>query len=71
MEVNHKLNLNENESETNAGEYQRLVGRLIYLAHTRPNISYAINILSQFMHSPRLSHLQAAHQVLRYLKGTT
>ena len=71
MEVNHKLNLNENEPETNAGEYQRLVGRLIYLAHTRPDISYAVNILSQFMHSPRLSHLQAAHRVLRYLKGTT
>ena len=70
MEVNHKLNLSENEPETNAGEYQQLVGRLIYLAHTRPDISYAVNILSQFMHSPRLSHLQAAHRVLRYLKGT-
>ena len=71
MEVNHKLTLNDDEPETNAREYQRLVGRLIYLAHTHPDISYAVNILSQFMHSPRLSHLQAAHRVLRYLKGTT
>ena len=71
MEVNHKLTLNDDEPKTNAGEYQRLVGRLIYLAHTRLDISYAVNILSQFMHSPRLSHLQAAHRVLRYLKGTT
>ena len=53
MEVNHKLTLNDDEPETNAGEYQQLVGRLIYLAHTRPVISYVFNILSQFMHSPR------------------
>ena len=71
MEVNHKLNLNDDEQKTNVGEYQRLVGRLIYLAHTLPDISYAINILGQFMHSPRLSNLQVAHRVLRYLKGTT
>ena len=71
IEVNHKLNLNEDEQKINAREYQRLVRRLIYLAHTRPDISNDVNILSQFMHSPRISHFQAAHRTLRYLKGTT
>ena len=70
IEVNHKLTLNKDEQETDIGNYQRLIGRLIYLAHTRPDISYVVNTLSQFMHSPRISHLQAAHRVLRYLKGT-
>ena len=71
IEVNHKLTLNKDEQETDIGNYQRLIRRLIYLAHTRRDISYVVNTLSQYMHSPRISHLQAAHRVLRYLKGTT
>ena len=71
IDGNLRLTLKENEHETNIGNYQRLVGRLIYLSHTCPDISHAINILSQFMHSPRISHLHAAHRVIRYLKGTT
>ena len=70
-EVNHKLTLDKDEHETDIGNYQRLIGRLIYLAHTRLGISYVVNTLSQFMHSPRISLLQAAHRVLRYMKGMT
>lgn len=48
--------------------YQRLVGRLIYLCMTRPDISYSVQILSQHMHSPKKSHMDAAIRVLRYIK---
>lgn len=50
--------------------YQRLLGRIIYLSHTRTDIAYAVSLTSQFMHSPKVVHLQAAHRVLQYLKGT-
>lgn len=40
--------------------YQRLVGKLIYLSHTRPDIAFAVSLVSQFMHSPRKVHLQTA-----------
>ncbi|OXA48994.1 Copia protein [Folsomia candida] len=51
--------------------YRQRVGSLIYLAKcTRPDISYAVSRLSQFMHAYDETHWKAAKQVLRYLKGT-
>ena len=50
--------------------YQRLVGRLIYLSHTRPDIAFAVSVVSQYMHSPKESHLEAVYEILRYLKGS-
>nr|XP_017187364.2 uncharacterized protein LOC108173209 [Malus domestica] len=50
--------------------YQRLVGKLIYLTITRPNIAYAVNLVSQFMHAPSMDHMKIVHRVLRYLKGS-
>ena len=48
--------------------YQRLVGKLIYLAHTRSDITYAISVVGQFVHDPREVHLQAVFRILQYLK---
>ncbi|XP_022774064.1 uncharacterized protein LOC111316344 [Durio zibethinus] len=52
------------------GRYQRLVGRLIYLSHTRPDIAFAISVVSQYLHSPLEEHLEALYRILRYLKNT-
>nr|GEV16718.1 ribonuclease H-like domain-containing protein [Tanacetum cinerariifolium]GEY23953.1 ribonuclease H-like domain-containing protein [Tanacetum cinerariifolium] len=53
----------------NIGNYQKLVGKLIYLTNTRPDISYVVPCLSQYMHAPLVSHLDVVVRVLRYLKG--
>ncbi|GKV49633.1 hypothetical protein SLEP1_g56374 [Rubroshorea leprosula] len=52
-------------------DYRKLVGSLQYLALTRPDISFAVSRLSQFMHKPTDVHWQALKRVLRYLRGTT
>ncbi|XP_037495471.1 uncharacterized mitochondrial protein AtMg00240-like [Jatropha curcas] len=54
-----------------SGSYRRLVGRLLYSSMTRPDISYAVQQLSQFMQIAHQSHLKAALTVVKYLKGTS
>ena len=50
--------------------YRQLVGSLIYLTVTRPDISYAVHLVSQFMSTPRSTHYAAVLRILRYVKGT-
>lgn len=50
-------------------KYRRLVGKLNYLTITRPDISFAVSVVSQFMGAPRIPHWQAVLQIIRYLKG--
>ncbi|KAK8942637.1 hypothetical protein KSP39_PZI008749 [Platanthera zijinensis] len=70
IEANHKLGREDDDVIDDIPSYQRLVGKLIYLSHTRPDISYAVGVLSRFMHSPKARHIDAAHCVLRYLKSS-
>eukprot|EP00253_Pinus_taeda_P001980 PITA_01980 len=50
--------------------YRQLIGSLMYLVNTRPDICYAVNTLSQFMVEPKRAHWAAAKHVLRYSQGT-
>ncbi|KAM0070796.1 putative RNA-directed DNA polymerase [Helianthus debilis subsp. tardiflorus] len=50
--------------------YRSIVGALQYLTITRPDISYAVNQVSQFLHAPTTAHFQEVKRILRYLKGT-
>ncbi|KAJ0845012.1 putative RNA-directed DNA polymerase [Helianthus annuus] len=70
MEQNLKLDKCDEEARIDAHQYRRMVGKLLYLQATRPDITYAVNILSQFVSDPRQSHVEAANRVLRYLKAT-
>ncbi|PNX56197.1 putative copia-type protein, partial [Trifolium pratense] len=66
---NHKLALDSSPLYEDPSQYRRLVGRLIYLTITRPELAYSVHILSQFMQEPHRGHWDAAMLVLRYLKS--
>ncbi|CAL9029651.1 unnamed protein product [Prunus brigantina] len=51
-------------------EYRHLVASIQYLTFTRPDISFVVNHVAQFMSTPRSPHLVAAKHILRYLKGS-
>lgn len=69
MEPHLKLLPTSGDSLPDPSIYRRLIGRLLYLQVTRPDITYSVNYLSQFMQQPCSGHLDAAHRVVRYLKG--
>ncbi|XP_057830956.1 secreted RxLR effector protein 161-like [Cryptomeria japonica] len=71
METNLKLRESAASSDlVDPTMYRQLIGSLMYLVNTRPDICYAVSALSQFMCEPRHIHLVAAKHILRYLRGT-
>lgn len=64
IEMNHKLG----DYPTGKARYQRWVGRLIYLSHTRPDIAYAVSVVSQFTYAPSKEHMNVVYRILKYLK---
>ncbi|XP_025611647.1 uncharacterized mitochondrial protein AtMg00810-like [Arachis hypogaea] len=69
MDANIKLRAKEGDKVEDASAYRRLIGRLMYLTIFRPDIIFAVTKLAQFMSNPRVQHLNAVHQILRYLKA--
>jgi len=68
MDPNVKL-WEKGDTPVDKGRYQRLVGKLIYLANSRPDIAFPVSVVSQFMHAPYEEHLDAVYRILRYLKA--
>ncbi|KAA0049857.1 Beta-galactosidase [Cucumis melo var. makuwa] len=70
IEFSCKLGNSDDQVPVDKEQYQRLVGKLIYLSHTRPDISFAVSVVSQFMQAPYEKHMEAVNRILRYLKNT-
>jgi len=68
---NLKLLYNTGQLLDNPNRFRRIVGKLIYLSITRPDISFVVQSLSQFVSSPTDAHLKETFHVLKYLKATT
>lgn len=70
MEIRLKLSAKSDSPVVDDSSFRQLVGSLIYLTATRPDISYAVSYISRFMSAPKVEHWVAAKRVLRYVKGT-
>ncbi|CAL1387680.1 unnamed protein product [Linum trigynum] len=70
MELNLHLRRDSGTRFLDGEQYRSIVGSLIYLFATRPDISYAVQVVSQYMSSPCVDHLATVHRILCYLHGT-
>ncbi|KAL0402265.1 UNVERIFIED_CONTAM: Retrovirus-related Pol polyprotein from transposon RE1 [Sesamum latifolium] len=70
VEPHAKMCAHEGQDLEDATMYRKLVGSLIYLTLTRPDISFAVGVMSLYMQNPKKPHLEAVRRILRYMKGT-
>ncbi|KAK2980779.1 hypothetical protein RJ640_009564 [Escallonia rubra] len=68
--LSEKLKKEDGGRKVDATLYRSLVGNLMYLTATRPDLMFAASLLSRFMQSPSHFHLGGAKRVLKYIKGT-
>jgi len=64
-----KLSFTGSVSFTDVHAYRRLIGRLMYLINTRPDITFSVQQISQFLDKPRIAHYNATIRILKYIKG--
>ncbi|XP_015935979.1 uncharacterized mitochondrial protein AtMg00240-like [Arachis duranensis] len=70
MDYGAKLSKDDGDSLPDSSDYRKIIGKPLYLSNTRPDISFAIGKLSQFLDCPTTNHLQLAHRILRYIKNS-
>lgn len=70
MENRLKLSKLKNGEPVKPTEYRSIIGSLWYIVNTRPDLAFAVGVVSRYMESPRKEHWAAVKHILRYLKGT-
>ena len=70
LSQNERVSKNNGEKLEDSSIYRSLVGSLLYLTTTRPDLMFPASFLSRYMNSPSHIHLELAKRVLKYMKGT-
>jgi len=65
IEQNHRLSEYVEDATVDRESYQKLVGKLIYLSHTKPDTAHAVGVISQFMYNPKENHLRAVYAIIK------
>jgi Reverse transcriptase (RNA-dependent DNA polymerase) len=70
MNTNEKLTFVDGTGAADATRFRSLIGGLMYLTHTRPDIAHSVGVVSRFMQNPSKQHMGATKRILRYIFGT-
>jgi hypothetical protein len=70
MSMTTALDADEEGEHVDQKEYRSMIGSLLYLTATRPDIQFSVCLCARFLASPRTSHRQAVKQIFRYLRHT-
>lgn len=65
-----KIDIDDGGERVDETFYKQIIGSLMYITNTRPDLQFSVSLLSRFMSKPTQLHVQAAKRVLRYLRGT-
>ncbi|GKC59782.1 retrovirus-related pol polyprotein from transposon TNT 1-94, partial [Tanacetum coccineum] len=71
MSSETKLTLDEDGDSVDNTKYRGMIGSLLYLTVSRPNIMFSVCLCARFQEDPKTSHLEAVKRIFRYIKGTT
>ncbi|GJZ12617.1 hypothetical protein Tco_0547847 [Tanacetum coccineum] len=66
-----KLTKDEECESIDSTKYQGMIGSLLYLTASRPDIMFSVCLCARFQEAPKTSHLEAVKHIFRYIKGTT
>ncbi|XP_059070444.1 uncharacterized mitochondrial protein AtMg00810-like [Cryptomeria japonica] len=70
MEIGCKLTKSDDSPAVNQSEYRSMIGSLLYLTTSRPDLMFAVCLVSRFQSAPKQSHLNAVKRIFRYVQGT-
>jgi hypothetical protein len=70
MATNINLDADESEKSVDISQYRAMIGSLLYLTASRPDIIFSVCLCARFQYNPKESHLKAVKRILKYIKGT-